>query len=192
MATVYLAEDVKHHRKVAVKVLRPELAAKLGRDRFLREIELAAKLEHPHILTLIDSGEADGFLYFVMPYVDGESLRQRLAQEGELPIADAVRVLRDVVDALSHAHANGIVHRDIKPDNVMLMAQVVRMPALLTDYRPSVPPALADLLMRCLEKQAADRWQTADELLAHVEAIATPSGRITPAPIRRSARHAAS
>ncbi len=99
MATVYLAEDIKHHRKVAVKVLRPDLAAALGPDRFLREIEVAARLQHPHILPLHDSGEADGFLYYVMPYVEGESLRAKLAREGELPIADAVRILRDVVDA---------------------------------------------------------------------------------------------
>jgi serine/threonine-protein kinase len=101
MATVYLAEDVKLHRKVAVKVLRPELAAALGPDRFVQEIDIAAKLNHPHILGLFDCGEADGFLYYVMPYVEGQSLRDKLAKEGELPIAEAVRILRDVVDALS-------------------------------------------------------------------------------------------
>ena len=120
MATVYLAEDLKHHRKVAVKVLRSELAAVLGADRFLREIEIAAKLQHPHILTLIDSGEADGFLYYVMPFVDGESLRSKLARERELPVQEAVRILREVVDALVNAHSIGLVHRDIKPDNVLL------------------------------------------------------------------------
>src|SRR5437764_13339113 len=120
MATVYLAEDVKHHRKVAVKVLRPELAATLGEDRFFREIEVAAQLQHPHILPLLDSGQAEGFLYYVMPYVEGESLRERLAQHGELPVHDAVRILSEVVDALAHAHQHGVVHRDIKPDNILL------------------------------------------------------------------------
>ena len=120
MATVYLAEDLKHHRKVAVKVLRPDLAAALGGERFTREIEVAAQLQHPHILPLLDSGEAQGFLYYVMPYVDGESLRERLTARGELPVHDAVRLLSEIVDALSHAHGRGVVHRDIKPDNVML------------------------------------------------------------------------
>src|SRR3954471_12481317 len=94
MATVYLAEDLKHHRLVAVKVLHPELAATLGHERFLREVEIAARLQHPHILTLIDSGEADGLLYYVMPFVDGTSVRARLARERELPIADVVRIIR--------------------------------------------------------------------------------------------------
>ncbi len=120
MATVYLAEDLKHRRKVAVKVLRPELAATLGPDRFFREIEVAAQLQHPHILPLHDSGEAGGFLFYVMPYVEGESLRDRLTQQGELPIHDAVKILTEVVDALAYAHSRGVVHRDIKPDNVML------------------------------------------------------------------------
>src|SRR5438445_5209010 len=120
MATVYLAEDVRHHRQVAVKVLRPELAATLGAERFTREIETAAQFQHPHILPLLDSGQADGFLYYVMPYVEGESLRDRLAHHGELPIHDAVKVLVEVVDALAYAHAHGVVHRDIKPDNVLL------------------------------------------------------------------------
>jgi len=130
MATVYLAEDLKHHRKVAVKVLRPELAAVLGADRFLREIEIAAKLQHPHILPLHDSGEADGFLYYVMPYVDGESLRSKLARERELPVQEAVRIIREVVDALVNAHAIGVVHRDIKPDNVLLSGRH----AVVTDF----------------------------------------------------------
>jgi serine/threonine-protein kinase len=120
MATVYLAEDLKHHRMVAIKVLRPELAASLGSARFIREIEVAARLQHPHILPLHDSGEADGFLYYVMPYVEGVSLRERLAQEGELPVADAVRILTEVVEALAYAHRQGVVHRDLKPDNIML------------------------------------------------------------------------
>jgi serine/threonine-protein kinase len=257
MATVYLAEDLKHHRKVAVKVLRPELAAALGPERFLREIEIAAALTHPHILTLIDSGEADGFLYYVMPYIEGDSLRVKLAHEGELPVGDAVRILRDVVDALAHAHRHGVVHRDVKPDNVLLLeshalvtdfgvakavseatgreklttlgvalgtptymapeqasadphvdhradiyavgvlayellagrppfsgptpqevlsAHVTQIPQAVTTHRPSVPPALAGLVMRCLEKKPADRWQSAEELLPQLEALMTPSG----------------
>jgi serine/threonine-protein kinase len=105
MATVYLAEDLKHLRKVAVKVLRPELAATLGPDRFLREIQIAAHLQHPHILPLLDSGEAQGFLFYVMPYIEGESLRDRLNRKGELPVPEATRLLRDVADALSYATA---------------------------------------------------------------------------------------
>jgi serine/threonine-protein kinase len=120
MATVYLADDVKHHRKVAIKVLRPELAAALGPDRFLREIETTANLRHPHILPLYDSGEADGFLYYVMPFVEGESLRERLTREKQLPIADALAIAREVADALGYAHARGVVHRDIKPENILL------------------------------------------------------------------------
>jgi tetratricopeptide (TPR) repeat protein/tRNA A-37 threonylcarbamoyl transferase component Bud32 len=262
MATVYLAEDVKHRRKVAVKVLRPELAATLGPERFSREIEIAAQLQHPHILPLLDSGEADGFLYYVMPYVDGESLRERLARHGELPIPEATRVLVEVVDALAHAHRRGVVHRDIKPDNVMLSerhalvadfgvakavseatgrqkmttagvalgtpsymapeqaaadpnvdhradiyavgamayellagrppftgmtnqeilaAHVTQRAEAVTTRRPAVPPALGAVVMKCLEKRPADRWQTADELLAALEPLATPSGGVTPA-----------
>ena len=138
MATVYLAEDLKHHRLVAIKVLRPDLAASLGAERFLREIAIAARLSHPHILGLHDSGEADGFLYYVMPYVEGISLRQKLVREGELPIPEAVRVLRDIADALAHAHHQGVVHRDIKPENVML----VERHALVMDF--GVAKALAE------------------------------------------------
>ena len=122
MATVYLAEDLKHHRKVAVKVLRPELAASLGVERFVREIEIAANLTHPHILPLFDSGEADGFLYYVMPFIEGESLRERLDREGKLPVAETVRLTDEISAALSYAHEQGIVHRDIKPENIMLSA----------------------------------------------------------------------
>jgi len=120
MATVYLAEDIRHHRKVAVKVLRPDLAMSLGGERFLREIDIAAQLQHPNILPLLDSGSADGLLYYVMPYVEGESLRDRLAREGELPVREAVRILSEVADALSLAHRHGVVHRDIKPANILL------------------------------------------------------------------------
>src|SRR5665213_3113814 len=120
MATVYLAEDVRHHRKVAVKVLHPELSAVLGPERFLKEIELTANLQHPHILPLFDSGSAGGLLYYVMPYVDGEPLRDRLDRDKQLPIADAVRIASEVADALEYAHGRGVVHRDIKPENILL------------------------------------------------------------------------
>src|SRR6478672_3792542 len=120
MATVYLALDVKHERPVALKVLHPELAASLGPDRFLREIKTAARLNHPHILGLHDSGEADGFLYYVMPYVEGESLRERLDREQLLPVDEAVHHARSIASALDFAHRQNIVHRDIKPENVML------------------------------------------------------------------------
>ena len=261
MATVYLARDLKHDRDVAVKVLRPELAAALGPERFHREIKIAAQLQHPHILPLLDSGEADGFLYYVMPYVKGVSLREKLMQQGEFPVAEAVKVLRDVVDALAHAHEQGVVHRDIKPDNVMLSgrhalvmdfgvakavseatgrqalttagvalgtpaymapeqatadpnmdhrvdiyavgavgyelltgrppftgtspqmilsAHVTQAVEPVTKHREHVSPVLNDLILKCLEKHPADRWQTAEELLPQLEALATPSGGITP------------
>ena len=261
MATVYLADDVKHHRKVAVKVLRPDLAAVLGGARFLREIEIAAQLAHPHILPLHDSGEAGGFLYYVMPYVEGESLRDRLAREGALPIGDVLRILRDVADALAYAHQHGVVHRDIKPDNVMLTgrhalvtdfgvakavsaagagtqlttvgvslgtpaymapeqvaaqadvdqradvyasgvlayemltgrlpfvamsaqavmaAHVTKRPQSVVELRADTPPALAAAVMRCLEKDPADRFQSAEELLAELEVLLTPGSGITP------------
>jgi len=253
---------------VALKVLRPELATALGPERFLQEIDIAAKLNHPHILGLHDCGEAEGFLYYVMPYIEGESLREKLARDGELPVGDAVRILKEVVDALAEAHSNGVVHRDIKPDNVMLRgrhalvtdfgvakavseatgrhelttagvalgtpaymapeqaaadpqidhradiyavgaiayelltgrppftgtsqqellaAHITQIPDPVTKYRESVPPALADLVSRCLEKKPADRWQTADELIPQLEALATPSGGVAPTN-RRSMR----
>jgi eukaryotic-like serine/threonine-protein kinase len=273
MATVYLAEDLRHHRKVAVKVLRPEIAVTLGSERFFREIEVAARLQHPHILPLLDSGEAgpepggasDSFFYYVMPFIQGESLRERLAREGELPIHDAVRILSEVVDALATAHAEGVVHRDIKPDNVMLSgrhalvtdfgvakavseatgrqslttagvalgtpaymapeqavadphldhrvdlyavgvmgyemltghppfhgrspqeilsAHVTLAPEPVTRRREAVPGALEAVLMRCLEKRPADRWQSAQDLLRALEPLATPSAGVTPSQTR--------
>ncbi len=120
MATVYLAHDLRHDRDVALKVLRPELAAMLGRERFLAEIRLTARLDHPHILTLIDSGESDGFLWYVVPFITGESLRQRLERERQLRLDDALAIARDVAAALDHAHRRGIMHRDVKPDNILL------------------------------------------------------------------------
>jgi eukaryotic-like serine/threonine-protein kinase len=120
MATVYLAQDLRHDRKVALKLLRPELSAVIGAERFLAEIKLTANLQHPHILPLFDSGEADGFLFYVMPFVEGESLRSRLNREKQLPMADAVRIATEVASALDYAHRHGVVHRDIKPENILI------------------------------------------------------------------------
>lgn len=256
MATVYLALDLKHHRKVAIKILKPELAAIIGAERFLREIEITAQLQHPHILPLLDSGEAAEFLYYVMPYVEGESLRERLDREGALPVRETIRLISEVVDALGYAHSQGLVHRDVKPDNVMLsgrhalvmdfgvakalakghtnvgvtlgtpaymapeqaaadpqldsrvdiyaagilayemltgyppfhgldpqqtlVAQVTLPPVPIEQRRPAIPPELASLVMRCLEKRAADRFQSADELMLALEPLSSPSGGTTP------------
>ncbi len=261
MATVYLAEDLKHRRQVAVKVLRPELAATLGPERFAREIEVAARLQHPHILGLLDSGEAAGFFYYVMPYVEGETLRDRLARTGELPVHEAVRLLGEIADALAVAHRADVVHRDIKPENILLSgrhamvmdfgvakavteasgrqqlttagvalgtpaymapeqatadphldgrvdiyalgvlgyemltgqppfhglnpqqtlaAHVTQAPVAVGQRRPGLSPALEHVVMRCLEKRPADRYQTADEFVAALEPLTTPSGGMTP------------
>src|SRR2546426_5563020 len=255
MSRVFAATDTALGRRVVLKVLPPELAAGVNRDRFLREIQLAASLQHPHIVPLLSAGYEDDLAYYTMPLIEGESLRAKLGRGGELPVADVVWVLRDVLDALTYAHAHGIVHRDIKPDNVLLSghhalvtdfgvakaiseatgassltsagvalgtpaymapeqvaadphtdhrcdlyavgvlgyemlagrppfagatpqqvlaAQVTRMPERVTLHRPAVPPTLEDMIMRCLEKAPADRWQSADELLSHLEAIRTP------------------
>jgi eukaryotic-like serine/threonine-protein kinase len=120
MATVFLAEDPRHDRWVAIKVLKPDVATAIGAERFLREIHIAAQLHHPHILGLIDSGQADGLLYYVMPYVAGDTLRERIEKEGALPIPEAVRLLREIADALARAHKAGVIHRDIKPENVLI------------------------------------------------------------------------
>jgi len=125
MATVYLAHDLKHERKAAIKVLRPELAQALGAERFLREIAIAARLNHPHILALHDSGEAGGLLFYVMPFVEGESLRDRLNREQQLPVDEAVRIAQQVASALSYAHSHDLVHRDIKPENILLAGDEV-------------------------------------------------------------------
>ena len=144
MATVYVAQDLKHHRSVAVKVLHPHLAANLGPERFLREIQIAASLQHPHILPLYDSGQAGGLLYYVMPYVEGESLRRRLEREKQLPLDDALEVARAVAAALDYAHRHHVVHRDIKPENVMLHEGE----AMVTDFgiAKAVSAAAADTL----------------------------------------------
>ena len=268
MSRVFVAEETALGRRVVLKVLPPELGAGLSVDRFRREIQLAASLHHPNIVPLLTAGEADGLLYYTMPLIDGDSLRTRLAREGELPVGEVVRLLRDVVDALACAHERGVVHRDIKPDNVLLSrhhamvtdfgvakalseatgrssltsagvalgtpaymapeqatadphvdhradiyavgalayemlagrppfvaptpqavlaAQVTQAAEPVTRFRPSVPPALAALVMRCLEKRPADRWQTADELLHQFEAMATPSGGMAPTGVTAAA-----
>ncbi len=138
MAAVYLAEDIRHGRQVAIKCLRPEYAATIGAERFLREIEIAAQLQHPHIVPLLDSGEAGGFLYLVMPFIDGESLRVRLVREGRLAAGEVLRILGDVADALAYAHGKGIIHRDIKPDNILLAGRH----ALVADF--GVAKAMSD------------------------------------------------
>jgi TolB-like protein/Tfp pilus assembly protein PilF len=261
MSRVFVAEEVALGRRVVLKVLPPDLAAGLSIERFRREIHLAASLHHPHIVPLLAAGEADGLLYYTMPLIEGESLRTKLAREAELPVGEVVRLLRDVVDALSCAHQHGVAHRDIKPDNVLvtshhavvtdfgvakalteasgrssltsagvalgtpaymapeqatadphadhrvdlyavgalayemltgrppfigptpqavLAAHVTQAPEALTRFRPNLPPGLAALVMRCLEKRPADRWQSTDELLHQLEAMATPSGGLTP------------
>ena len=283
MATVFLAHDIKHDRSVALKVLHPEVAAALGAERFLREIRIAAHLQHPHILTLIDSGEiprkdgrGPGLLYYVMPYVEGETLRARLTRAGKLSPTDVARILLEVLDALTHAHGLGIVHRDIKPENVMLsgrhalvmdfgvakaasaaavadsassgtltalglaigtptymapeqaagLADVdaradlyavgVMAYELLTgqppftgatpqailaahltvsappiaELRPDLAAPFAMAVMRCLEKEPAARWQSAEELLAHLEAFATPGSGVTATGLGRLAQGA--
>src|SRR5258705_8108165 len=130
MATVYLAQALRHDRPVALKVLLPELAATLGPERFQREIHFAARLQHPHILTVLDSGEAAGQLWYTMSFVEGESLRERLTRERQLPLDDALQITREVADALGYAHSQGIIHRDIKPENILLS----RGHALVADF----------------------------------------------------------
>jgi len=261
MSRVFLAEELRLARRVVVKVLPPELAAEINVDRFNREIQLLASLQHPHIVPLLAAGGSADVLYYTMPFIEGEPLRMRLARDGELPVRDAVRILGAVADALAYAHARGIVHRDIKPDNVllsgkhalvadfgvakavsqakggsesgltsvgvslgtpaymapeqaagdpnvdhradiyafgamayemltgrppftslsphqMLAAHIADPVPPITDRRPSLPPALADLVMRCLEKNPSDRPQTAAEMQQVLEAVATPTGSL--------------
>jgi serine/threonine protein kinase len=138
MATVYAAHDVRHDRRVALKVLHPELTASLGPEWFQREIHVTAQLQHPHILPVHDSGETEGRLWYVMPFVEGESLRQRLARDGELPVAETVRLLVEIVEALAYAHAQGVIHRDIQPDNILLSGRH----ALVADLGATEPAVL--------------------------------------------------
>lgn len=261
MAHVYLARDLRYDRDTAIKVMRPELAETLGVQRFLREIRLLAHLQHPNILSLVDSGEAGGLLYYVMPYLAEGSLRDRLSRERELPIADAIQILRESAGALAHAHGHGVVHRDIKPENILFNAghaqvsdfgiarmvsgdahdpelattltavgltigtpqymapeqaagdpntdhradlyalgvlayealagvppfvaagaaqlanlRLTREPTPLSKRRPSVPPALEEAVRRCIQTRPADRWQSADELLAALDRAARLEG----------------
>ncbi len=147
MATVLLARDIRHDRKVAIKVLRDDVAKRTGAERFLREIRTTANLQHPHIVPLFDSGEADGSVFYVMPFIDGETLRDRLEREGQLPVADAVRIAREVADALDYAHRHGVVHRDVKPENVLLhdnRALVADFGIALALARSTADPRLTD------------------------------------------------
>jgi Tol biopolymer transport system component len=171
MATVYLARDLRHGRDVAVKVVSPMLASALGGDRFLREIEIVANLRHPHIVPLFDSGTAGGAPYYVMPFETGLSLRQRLARDGPLPIDDAVTILRDVSDALAHAHEHGIVHRDIKPDNVMLSGRH----GMVTDFgvaKAMVAGSTEDLLGHSEPNASFDASAEADTTPATTQGVA--------------------
>lgn len=257
MSRVFVARDTALGRRVVIKVLPPDMAAGVNAERFRREIQLAASLQHPHIVPLLTAGSADDLLYYVMPMVEGESLRSYLIKVGELPIPKVARILRDVSSALAYAHARGVAHRDIKPDNILLSgefalvtdfgvakavseatgesnlttagmalgtptymapeqaaadphadhrvdiyalgavayemltgqppftgpnpqmvlaAHVTQAPEPVTQHRPAVPPALGALVMRCLEKKPADRWQTAAELNQQFEAMATSGG----------------
>jgi eukaryotic-like serine/threonine-protein kinase len=265
MSRVFVATESSLGRQVVIKVLPPELAASLSADRFRREIQLAASLQHPHIVPLLAAGEAADLLFFTMPLVEGESLQARLARDGELPVGEATRVLRDVADALSYAHRHGVVHRDIKPGNVLLSdghalvtdfgvakaldqsrrssltstglalgtptymapeqaaadphtdhradiyalgalgyellsgrppftaptaqavvaAHLTQTPTPLAQLRLGVPPALAALVMRCLEKRPADRWQSAAEMLQAIEAVGAPPAAAAPGRTRR-------
>jgi len=263
MSRVFLAEEVALGRQVVIKVLPPEMAADVSQERFHREIKLAAKLQHPHVVPLLTAGADGDLLYYVMPFIKGESLRVKLAREGELPVGEALRILREVTDALAYAHRSGVVHRDIKPDNVLLSeghavvtdfgvakavsassgssssltslgialgtpaymapeqaaadphtdhradiyavgalayemlcgrppftgatpqavmaAHVTEAPEPMTKHRSTVSEGLNALVLRCLEKKAADRWQSAAELVPQFDALLTPTAGMTPA-----------
>src|SRR2546425_3902332 len=263
MSRVFLAEEMELGRRVVIKILPPEMGAGVSIDRFRREIQLAAALQPPHIVPLLPAGHVEEVLYYTMPLIEGESLRAKLAREGALPIADTVRILRDVVDALAYAHRHDVAHRDIKPDNVLISdhhavvtdfgvakalgeatgetsltsvgvtlgtpaymapeqaaadphvdhrcdiyavgtlayemltgrppftggapqqlrgAHGSEAPPPLSKYRTTVPPALAETGMRCLEENPADRWQSADQGVHQLETNATPSGGGEPPP----------
>ncbi|MEJ2679148.1 MAG: protein kinase [Gemmatimonadota bacterium] len=169
MAIVFRAEDLKHGRTVAIKVLKEELAESLQADRFLQEIRIVAQLQHPHILTLLDSGEVDGTPYYVMPFVEGESLREKLAREQELPVADAVRILGEVADALAYAHRHGVVHRDIKPDNVLLSGRH----ALVADFG----------VAKALDAAKADAHATATGVALGTPSYMAPEQATADAPV---------
>jgi Tol biopolymer transport system component len=276
MSRVFVAREVELGRDVVVKVLPPDLGAGLNVDRFRREIQMAARLQHPHIVPLLSAGAKDGLLYYTMPRIEGETLRSRILRSGELPVGECIRVLRDVADALEYAHAHGVVHRDIKPENVLvsghhalvtdfgvakalsaatgqsnltsigvalgtptymspeqatadpmtdhrtdiyalgvlgyellagrppfsgtnpqqiLAAHVTDAPVPISRHRANIPPSLASLIMRCLEKKPADRFQTAEEVREQLEMAGTPSGGTVPtqavaatAPVRASGR----
>jgi serine/threonine-protein kinase len=270
MSRVFVAEETRLARRVVIKVLPPELALEMRVDRFNREIQLSASLQHPHIVPLLAAGGADDLLYYTMPFVEGEALRTRLRREGELPVRDAVRILKDVADALAYAHTRGVVHRDIKPDNVllsghhavvadfgvakavsqaktesgltsigvalgtpaymapeqaagdpnidhradiyalgamayemltgrapfdgmaphqMLAAHVTERVVPITDRRPALAPALAELVMACLAKNPADRPQSANDILQALEGMATPSGSMAVTSPMATVRH---
>ncbi len=260
MSRVFLAEETRLSRQVVIKVLPPEMGAGVNAERFEREIRLAARLQHPHIVPLLTAGASGDLLYYIMPFIAGESLRAKLAREGELPVAEVTRILREVTDALAYAHRNGVVHRDIKPENIlmseghavvtdfgvakavsassgssltslgvalgtpaymapeqaaadphvdhradlyalgvvayemlcgrtpfvaatpqaMLAAHITQAPEPVAQQRQTVSPALGSAIMRCLEKRAADRWQSAAELAAQLEVVTTPSGGHVP------------
>jgi eukaryotic-like serine/threonine-protein kinase len=270
MSRVFVAHESSLGRKVVVKVLPPEMAAAVSIDRFRREIQLAAQLQHPHIVPLLAAGDTNGLPYFTMPYVRGESLRARLLKAGELPLAETIRILRELASALAYAHEAGIVHRDIKPENILisggsavvtdfgvakaltassgsggsltslgvalgtpaymapeqatadpaidsradiyslgivayemltgvtpftarspqatLAAHVTEAPDAITKRRPTVPPLLAALVMKCLEKHAADRPQTATDVMHELDALSTPSGGTTPTTLLPAAK----
>ena len=275
MSRVFVAREVELGRDVVVKVLPPDLGAGLNIDRFRREIQMAARLQHPHIVPVLSAGAKDGLLYYTMPRIEGETLRSRILRSGELPIGETIRILRDVADALEYAHAHGVVHRDIKPENVLvsghhalvtdfgvakalsaatgqsnltsigvalgtptymspeqatadpmtdhrtdiyalgvlgyellagrppfsgtnpqqvLAAHVTDAPVPISRHRANIPPSLASLIMRCLEKKPADRFQTAEEVREQLEMAGTPSGGTVPtqaiaatAPVRATA-----
>lgn len=261
MSRVFLAEEPRLGRQVVIKLLPPEMGAAVNVERFEREIQLAARLQHPHIVSLLTAASSGDLLYYIMPYISGESLRAKMAREGALPVPEAIKILREIVDALAYAHNHGVVHRDIKPDNVllstghavvtdfgvakavsassgsssltslgvalgtpaymapeqaaadpnvdhradiysvgalayemltgrppftastpqgMLAAHITQAPDPITRHRSTVPAAVNTLLMHCLEKHPADRFQTANELLSQLEVVLTPSGGMAP------------